>query len=99
MPMLSSFKNVFETDLMSFLTPRRQLVGLDIGSSAIKVVQVKESKGRYFLQKFGCKALEPEVIVDGTVMDEGRVVSAIRNYLMRLESRISKWQFPFLVMR
>ncbi|HEX5647973.1 MAG TPA: type IV pilus assembly protein PilM [Nitrospira sp.] len=63
---------------MSFLTPRRQLVGLDIGSSAIKVIQVKESKGRYFLQKFGCKSLEPEVIVDGTVMDEGRVVSAIR---------------------
>lgn len=76
--MLSSFKNVFETDLISFLTPRRQLVGLDIGSSAIKVAQVKESKGRYFLQKWGCKALEPEVIVDGTVMDEGRVVSAIR---------------------
>lgn len=78
MPILSSFKNVFETDIMSFLTPRRQLVGLDIGSSAIKVAQVKETKGRYFLHKFGCKALEPEVIVDGTVMDEGRVVSAIR---------------------
>ena len=56
------------------LTPRRQLVGLDIGSSAIKVAQLKESKGRYFLQKFGVKPLEPEVIVDGTVMDEGRVV-------------------------
>jgi type IV pilus assembly protein PilM len=53
-------------------------VGLDIGSSAIKVAQLKESKGRYFLQKFGVKALEPEVIVDGTVMDEGRVVSAIQ---------------------
>jgi type IV pilus assembly protein PilM len=76
--MLSSFKNVFETDLISFLTPRKQLVGLDIGSSAIKLVQLKESKGRYILQKFGVKALEPEVIVDGTVMDEGRVVSAIR---------------------
>jgi|SRR5215204_276604 len=76
--MLSSFKNVFETDIVSFLTPRRQLVGLDIGSSAIKLVQLKESKGRYFLQKFGVKPLEPEVIVDGTVMDEGRVVSAIR---------------------
>jgi type IV pilus assembly protein PilM len=75
---MSSFKNVFETDLISFLTPRRQLVGLDIGSSAIKLVQVKESKGRYYLQKFGYKPLEPEVIVDGTVMDEGRVVSAIR---------------------
>lgn len=76
--MLSSFKNIFETDIVSLLTPRKQLVGLDIGSSAIKLVQLKESKGRYFLQKFGVKPLEPEVIVDGTVMDEGRVVSAIR---------------------
>lgn len=76
--MLSSFKNIFETDVVSLLTPRRQLVGLDIGSSAIKLVQLKESKGRYFLQKFGVKPLEPEVIVDGTVMDEGRVVSAMR---------------------
>jgi type IV pilus assembly protein PilM len=76
--MLSSFKNIFETDIVSLLTPRRQLVGLDIGSSAIKLVQLKESKGRYYLQKFGVKPLEPEVIVDGTVMDEGRVVSAIR---------------------
>ena len=76
--MLSSFKTMFETDVVSLLTPRRQLVGLDIGSSAIKLVQLKESKGRYFLKKFGVKPLEPEVIVDGTVMDEGRVVSAIR---------------------
>jgi type IV pilus assembly protein PilM len=75
---LGSFKQMFETDLISMLTPRRQLVGLDIGSSAIKLVQLKESKGRYSLQKFGVKQLDPEVIVDGTVMDEGRVVSAIR---------------------
>jgi len=75
---LGSFKHLFETDLMSMLTPRSQLVGLDIGSSAIKLVQLKETKGRYSLQKFGVKPLEPEVIVDGTVMDEGRVVSAIR---------------------
>ena len=76
--MLSTFKNMFETDIVSLLTPKRQLVGLDIGSSAIKLVQLRESKGRYYLQKFGMKPLEPEVIVDGTVMDEARVVSAIR---------------------
>jgi len=76
--MLTSLKKLVETDIVAMLTPRRQLVGLDIGSSAIKVAQLKESKGRYFLQKFGVKPLEPEVIVDGTVMDEGRVVSAIQ---------------------
>ncbi|OQW34415.1 MAG: hypothetical protein A4E19_18315 [Nitrospira sp. SG-bin1] len=76
--MLTSFKKLVETDILTMLTPRRQLVGLDIGSSSIKVAQLKESKGRYYLQKFGMKPLEPEVIVDGTVMDEGRVVSTIQ---------------------
>ena len=76
--MLSSFKSLTETDVFSMFTPKRQLVGLDIGSSGIKLVQLKESRGRYILQKFGFKPLEPEVIVDGTVMDEGRVVSAIK---------------------
>jgi type IV pilus assembly protein PilM len=76
--MLSLFKSLAETDLLSMLTPKRQLVGLDIGSSGIKLVQLKENRGRYVLQKFGFKPLEPEVIVDGTVMDEGRVVSAIK---------------------
>lgn len=59
----------------------KQLVGLDIGSSAIKLVQMKEVNGKYYLQKFGMKALEPEVIVDGTVMDAGRVVAAIKELL------------------
>src|SRR5207342_1563229 len=76
--MLSSFKSLAETDLFSMFTPKRQLVGLDIGSSGIKLVQLKENRGRYTLQKFGFKPLEPEVIVDGTVMDEGRVVTAIK---------------------
>src|SRR5436189_6146232 len=76
--MLSSFKSLAEADLFSMFTPKRQLVGLDIGSSGIKLVQLKESRGRYILQKFGFKPLEPEVIGDGTVMDEGRVVSAIK---------------------
>ena len=76
--MLNVFKSLAETDLLSMLSPKRQLVGLDIGSSGIKLVQLKENRGRYILQKFGFKPLEPEVIVDGTVMDEGRVVSAIK---------------------
>ncbi|MFO0774101.1 MAG: type IV pilus assembly protein PilM [Nitrospiraceae bacterium] len=79
--MLAQLRNVISTDFSSLLASKRLLVGLDIGSSSIKVVQLKESKGRYVLQKYGVKALEPEVIVDGTVMDEGRVVAAIKELL------------------
>ena len=65
--MLNSLKSLVDTDIVSLLTPKRQLVGLDIGSSGIKLVQLKENRGRYVLQKFGFKPLEPEVIVDGTI--------------------------------
>ena len=87
--MLSSFKSLAETDLFSMFTPKRQLVGLDIGSSGIKLVQLKESRGRYILQKFGFKPLEPEVIVDGTVMDEGRVVSAIKELFEETKIKVN----------
>src|SRR5215510_8023976 len=72
------------------LSPKRQLVGLDIGSSGIKLVQLKENRGRYVLQKFGFKPLEPEVIVDGTVMDEGRVVSAIKELFDELNVKVKQ---------
>ena len=79
--MLPSLKGLLETNVMSMFSAKRQLLGLDIGSSAIKVIQMKEQRGRYVLQKFAVKELEPEVIVDGTVMDEGRVVSAIKELM------------------
>jgi len=88
--MLNSLKSLVETDIISMLTPKRQLVGLDIGSSSIKLVQLKEQRGRYVLQKFGIKALEPEVIVDGTVMDEGRVVSAIKDLFDELKVKVKQ---------
>src|SRR6476620_8512985 len=88
--MLSLFKSLAETDLLSMFTPKRQLVGLDIGSSGIKLVQLKENRGRYILQKFGFKPLETEVIVDGTVMDEGRVVSAIRELFNELSVKVKQ---------
>src|SRR5262245_6700455 len=88
--MLSSLKSLVDTDILSMLTPKRQLVGLDIGSSGIKLVQLKENRGRYVLQKFGFKPLEPEVIVDGTVMDEGRVVSAIKELFDELNVKVKQ---------
>src|SRR5581483_5264935 len=60
---------------------QKELIGLDIGSGAIKLVQLKKSGKGYQLQKFGVKALDSELIVDGTVMDAGRVVSSIKELL------------------
>ena len=59
---------------------KKSLVGLDIGSSSIKAVEVKDlGRGRgYALQKLGLEYLPPEVIVDGSIIDSGEVVNKIR---------------------
>ena len=53
------------------------LVGLDIGSSAMKLVELKERKGEFALQRLGIEPLSPEAIVDGSIMDSSLVVDAI----------------------
>jgi type IV pilus assembly protein PilM len=54
-------------------------VGLDIGSSSVKLVQLREKKGGYALQAFGTTRLPPETIVDGALMNSSAVVQAIQD--------------------
>jgi type IV pilus assembly protein PilM len=56
----------------------KNLVGLDIGSSAIKLVELKEKKAGYQLLKVGIEPLSPEAIVDGSIMDSSMVVDTIQ---------------------
>lgn len=57
------------------LGKKKGIVGLDIGSSAIKLVELKAGKGgRYSLLHAAHAALSPEAIVEGTVMDSSLVV-------------------------
>jgi len=44
------------------------LVGLDIGSSSIKVAELQISRKKKILKKFGMKPLIPGAIVDGRIM-------------------------------
>lgn len=57
---------------------KRDLVGLDIGSSSVKLVELKESKGAYELVNVGIAPLPPEAIVDNTLMDTAAIVEAIK---------------------
>src|SRR5262245_65926497 len=62
----------------------KNCVGLDIGSSSIKAVQVRKDKRGLELQAFGMQPLLPQTIVDGTIMDQGAVTEAIRQLWKRL---------------
>ena len=63
----------------------RNLVGLDIGDSSVKVVELKElGKGRgYQLSKLGWEPLSSEAIVDGAIMDSQLVVDTIQRLFQR----------------
>ncbi len=56
----------------------KNVVGLDIGASSVKAVQLKRSRGTNELVRLGVAPLHPETIVDGVIMDSGTVISAIQ---------------------
>lgn len=62
-----------------FFSKSKNLVGLDVGSSAVKLVELKERKpGSFQLLKIGLEPLSPEAIVDGSIMDSSMVVDTIQ---------------------
>ena len=57
---------------------KKQVVGCDIGSSSIKLVELKALKnGEFQLQHATVSELSPEAIVDGAIMDSSLVVDAL----------------------
>lgn len=53
------------------------VVGLDIGSSSVKSVELKETKQGYELVSFGLEPLAQDTVVDGAIMDAPLVAGAI----------------------
>ncbi|UCF29980.1 MAG: type IV pilus assembly protein PilM [bacterium] len=63
---------------MALFGGSKSLAGLDIGSSSIKVVQLKETGKGYRLTNLGVRPLPQEVIVDGAIMDAGVISDTLR---------------------
>ena len=59
----------------------KPVVGLDIGSSAVKVVELRPSGRSYKVVGFGTEAIPSDTIVDGAIIDAGAVVDAVRRLL------------------
>ena len=59
------------------LAKQKSLVGLDIGSSSVKAVELKASRTGYELVSFGLESLPQDTVVDGAIMDAPQVANAI----------------------
>ncbi len=68
---------------------KKDIVGIDIGSSAVKIVRLRESRGTFHLENIGIMPLNPETIVDNTIMDSTAIVDSIQNLLgaMKIKTR------------
>ena len=73
-----------------FLLRKKDLVGIDIGSTAVKLVQLRESKGVYELVKIGMSPLPADAFVDNTLMASAAIVEAIRSLLKTLDVKVKQ---------
>jgi len=55
----------------------KSLVGLDIGSSSVKAVELKQTKQGFELVSFGLEPLAQDTVVDGAIMDAPSVAEKI----------------------
>jgi len=64
---------------------KKDVIGVDIGSTSVKVVQLKGQKGSYQLHNVGISPLPVEAIVDNSLMDTSSIVEVVKNTLKSLD--------------
>lgn len=60
------------------LSKNKPVVGLDLGSSAVKAVELKVVGKGFKVSAFGSEPIPPDSIVDGSIIDGGAVAAAIQ---------------------
>ena len=68
----------FSLKSFSLFGKSRAVVGLDIGSSAVKAVEMKPMGKTYKVTASGIEPVPPDSIVDGAIIDAGAVAESIR---------------------
>ena len=63
----------------------KNCIGLDLGSSAVKVTQIKKGRTGFQLVNFGIEPVPPDTIVDGAILNHSGVVDAVRSLFDRLK--------------
>ncbi len=73
---------------MFLFKKKKELIGIDVGSSSVKLVQLKEAKGSFQLLNVGILPLPAEAVVDNSFMDSSAVVAVIKNLVGSLGIRV-----------
>src|SRR5258705_6106763 len=75
----------------SFFKKKRELIGIDIGSHAIKLVYLKGSPGQWTLVRWGVIPYAEDIPLDTPLMDRRtQAVAALQNYLSSADLPIKR---------
>jgi len=66
---------------------KKDVIGLDIGCSSVKLVELREDKKGYKLQNLAISPLPPEAIVDGALMDSVTIMDTIRDVIANSKTK------------
>ena len=67
------------------MAKNQNAIGLDIGSSSIKLIQVKRSNKGLSLENFAMSELAPEAIYEGGIHDQEAVINTIKGLIENLQ--------------
>ncbi len=72
------------------ISPSTELLGVDIGTTSIKVCVLKKSKDGFSLQKFARKSYDKDLLHDGTIADGAFVAAELKHLLQREGIKVTK---------
>ena len=74
---------------MGLFTPKKPpLIGVDISSTAVKLLQLSQTGGRYRVEHYAVEPLPPNAVVEKNIVEVEAVGEAIRRALARSGSKL-----------
>jgi type IV pilus assembly protein PilM len=75
-------------DIRDLFSNRKPLVGLDIGSSSLKLIEIKQTPKGYFLKRFNQIAIPKGIIMDGVLVEPEKLSIKIKELFKLAHCRI-----------
>lgn len=75
---------------MLFGIGAKPIVGLDIGSSAVKLIEAEKRRGGWVVRNFASVNLPEDSIIDGEIVNHAAVVEAITTVVREASSKIKR---------
>lgn len=82
--LLSGGKKIFDPNILRGMLPgSKELVGLDIGSSSLKLVEIQATPKGYILSRFTQIPMEKDIIVDGVPVERQELAVKIKEIIKK----------------